>query len=196
MDDFVRSMAIESWTLYAVGMILIASRMHVTHTHPHPADQESRSALSGYRALVSPGCLLLTHRQLQVLTADQIRWDKEPPDRRLVDGRRGGMCPGQPTSPSQLIRSVIRRRWLSTGLLTNNALAHLQFFYTGFIVSVNEVAKNGSNYMAPEVAAALSPEEAAQAEYGSKMTLVLEMCTLTTVWLVKACLLFLYFRLT
>lgn len=63
-------------------------------------------------------------------------------------------------------------------------------------MSVNEVAKNGSNYMSPEEAAALTPDEVAKVIYGSKMTLALEMFTLATVWLVKACLLFLYYRLT
>jgi hypothetical protein len=68
--------------------------------------------------------------------------------------------------------------------------------FTGFSVSVNEVAKNGSNYMSPEQAAALTPEEVTTAIYGSKMTLVMEIFTLSTVWLVKACLLYLYYRLT
>ena len=61
---------------------------------------------------------------------------------------------------------------------------------------MNEVAKNGSNYMSPEIAASLTPEEVDRAVYGSKMTLALEMFTLATVWLVKACLLILYHRLT
>ncbi|KAK0710832.1 hypothetical protein B0H67DRAFT_554900 [Lasiosphaeris hirsuta] len=68
--------------------------------------------------------------------------------------------------------------------------------FTTFTVAVNEVAKNGSNYLDPEVAAALTPDEVATAVYGSKMVLFMELSTLTTVWLVKACLLFLYYRLT
>ena len=63
------------------------------------------------------------------------------------------------------------------------------------MVSVNEVAKNGSNYMTPEAAAALSPEGVEMAIYGSKMTLVLEMFTLTCIWTIKGCLLILYYRL-
>ena len=62
-------------------------------------------------------------------------------------------------------------------------------------MSVNEVAKNGSNYMTPEVAASLTPEQVDMAIYGSKMTLVLEMFTLTCIWTIKACLLILYYRL-
>jgi hypothetical protein len=61
---------------------------------------------------------------------------------------------------------------------------------------VNEVAKNGSNYLSPEDAAALNPKEAEMAIYGSKMALAMEMCALATIWLVKICLLILYHRLT
>jgi hypothetical protein len=68
--------------------------------------------------------------------------------------------------------------------------------FTGVMVSVNAVAVNGSNFMDPEVAAALSPEEKQNAVYGSIMTLVLEICTLVCIWTVKACLLILYYRLS
>jgi hypothetical protein len=63
-------------------------------------------------------------------------------------------------------------------------------------VSINEVAKNGSNYMTPEDAAALTPEGVQRAVYGSIMTFVLEIFTITGTWTVKACLLILYARLT
>ncbi|RBR12218.1 uncharacterized protein FIESC28_08704 [Fusarium coffeatum] len=68
--------------------------------------------------------------------------------------------------------------------------------FTGVVVSINEVAKNGSNYMAPDVAAKLTPEGKSAAIFGSKMTFVLEIFALTAVWTIKACLLFLYARLT
>ncbi|KAG6009334.1 hypothetical protein E4U21_002642 [Claviceps maximensis] len=68
--------------------------------------------------------------------------------------------------------------------------------FTGVVVSINEVAKNGSNYMSPEAAAALTPEGVHNAIYGSIMTLLLEIFTLTGTWTIKACLLFLYTRLT
>ncbi|CAM1509018.1 Fc.00g027570.m01.CDS01 [Cosmosporella sp. VM-42] len=68
--------------------------------------------------------------------------------------------------------------------------------FTGVVVCINEVAKNGSNYMPEETAKALSPEGVDQAIFGSIMTFVLEIFTLTAVWTVKACLLLLYFRLT
>ncbi|TWU74184.1 hypothetical protein ED733_001455 [Metarhizium rileyi] len=68
--------------------------------------------------------------------------------------------------------------------------------FTGVVVSINEVAKNGSNYMSLEEAAALTPEGVQSAVYGSIMTFVLEIFTITGTWTVKACLLILYARLT
>jgi len=50
--------------------------------------------------------------------------------------------------------------------------------------------------MSPEDAAALTPEGVDRAVYGSIMTFVLEIFTLTATWTVKACLLMLYARLT
>lgn len=58
------------------------------------------------------------------------------------------------------------------------------------------MAKNGSNYLPEDVANNLSPEGRAQAIFGSKMTFVLEIFTLTATWTVKACLLLMYGRLT
>ena len=103
-----------------------------------------------------------------------------------------GVRLGQPPLSCTRIRILRVSAW-GPALTTS---CRVQVFYTGFVVAVNEVAKNGSNYMDPEVAAALSPDEVATAVYGSKMVLAMELCTLTTVWLVKACLLFLYYRLT
>lgn len=73
---------------------------------------------------------------------------------------------------------------------------HAQVCFTGVIFSVNETAKNGSNYMSPEEAASLTPKEVDMAIYGSKMTLVLELCQLTCLWSAKACLVILYYRLS
>lgn len=50
--------------------------------------------------------------------------------------------------------------------------------------------------MSPEDAAELTPEGVDRAVYGSIMTFVLEIFTLTATWTVKACLLMLYARLT
>ncbi|KAG5938536.1 hypothetical protein E4U59_003713 [Claviceps monticola] len=68
--------------------------------------------------------------------------------------------------------------------------------FTGVVISINEVAYNGSNYMSPEAAAALTPEGVHNAIYGSIMTFVLEIFTITGTWTIKACLLILYARLT
>jgi hypothetical protein len=64
------------------------------------------------------------------------------------------------------------------------------------IVSTNQVANNGSNYLPPGAAELLTPEEIVSAIYGSKMSLVLEQLNLFTLWQVKACMLLLYSRLT
>ncbi|KAG5927440.1 hypothetical protein E4U42_002275 [Claviceps africana] len=68
--------------------------------------------------------------------------------------------------------------------------------FTGVVISIIEVAKNGSNYMSPEAAAALTPQGVHDAIYGSIMTFVLEIFTLTATWTIKGCLLILYSRLT
>lgn len=119
-DTFIRTLAIESWTMYAFGMLIIGCRLF------------SRRLRSG-------------------------SW------RLGIDD------------------------WLMIFASAN---------FTGVMVSVNAVAVNGSNYMDPEVAAALTPEEKEHAVYGSIMTFVLEIFTLTCIWTVKACLLILYYRLT
>jgi hypothetical protein len=70
------------------------------------------------------------------------------------------------------------------------------FTFTGNIIAINEAAANLSNWLPPGVAETLSPEEVQSAIYGSKMTLVTEEFTLATSWLVKACFLLMYSRLT
>jgi hypothetical protein len=68
--------------------------------------------------------------------------------------------------------------------------------FTGVVVSSNQVAINGSNYVEDDVVATLTDEEKADAVWGSKMLLALEEFELGTLWLVKACLLLLYNRMT
>ncbi|QUC21614.1 uncharacterized protein UV8b_05857 [Ustilaginoidea virens] len=68
--------------------------------------------------------------------------------------------------------------------------------FTGVVVSINQVAKDGSSYMSPEDAASLTPEGVQQAVYGSILTFALEIFTVTATWTIKACLLILYARLT
>jgi hypothetical protein len=50
--------------------------------------------------------------------------------------------------------------------------------------------------MSDEAAARLSPQGVQQAIYGSKMTLVTEILTLTTLWGLKGVLCLMYHRLT
>lgn len=68
--------------------------------------------------------------------------------------------------------------------------------FAGVAYSINEVAANGSNYLPADTVAHLSPEGIAQAVYGSVMTFVLEIVTITGLWTIKACLLLLYSRIT
>ncbi|KAH8587012.1 hypothetical protein B0O99DRAFT_465523, partial [Bisporella sp. PMI_857] len=68
--------------------------------------------------------------------------------------------------------------------------------FTGVIVSTNQVANNGSNYLPPGAAELLTPEEMDSAVYGSKMSIVLEQFNLFTLWQIKSCILLLYGRLT
>ncbi|KAK0748972.1 hypothetical protein B0T18DRAFT_321746 [Schizothecium vesticola] len=68
--------------------------------------------------------------------------------------------------------------------------------FTADMVCINTTSKNGTNYMADEDVAKLTPLQAERAIYGSKVVLALELCSLGTIWLVKICLLILYHRLT
>jgi hypothetical protein len=63
-------------------------------------------------------------------------------------------------------------------------------------VSSNQVAANGSNYVPDGTVELWSPEQVEAAVLGSKMLVALEEFMLATVWLVKACLLLLYARMT
>ncbi|OCK93152.1 uncharacterized protein K441DRAFT_661911 [Cenococcum geophilum 1.58] len=121
MADFARSLAVESWTLYAIGICLIALR------------------------ILSRRIVLGSFRKLQ---------------------------------------------------LDDYLMLFIIFTFTGDVVSVNQVAVNGSNYLPPGEAEKLSTEEVKAAVWGSKMTVALEEFQLTTTWLVKACLLLMYSRLT
>ncbi|KAM7211408.1 hypothetical protein V8F06_013208 [Rhypophila decipiens] len=121
MADFVQSLAIETWTLWSVGILLIGCRM------------------------ISRRIKFRSWRRLQI------------------------------------------EDWLM-GVVTVT--------FTLVMYFLNEVAKNGSNFLDYETAISLKGEDAERAIYGSKMALAMEMCTLATIWLVKICLLILYHRLT
>ncbi|KAK0704891.1 hypothetical protein B0H67DRAFT_613428 [Lasiosphaeris hirsuta] len=67
---------------------------------------------------------------------------------------------------------------------------------TGVVVSTHEVMKSGSNLVAEGETADWPPDQIAEAAWGSKMLVALEEFMLCTLWLVKACLLLLYARMT
>ena len=71
-----------------------------------------------------------------------------------------------------------------------------QITYTVVIVSVNQTANNLSSYLPPGFVETLTPDEIQNAIYGSKFVFICECFKLTTIWLVKACLLILYSHMT
>jgi hypothetical protein len=69
--------------------------------------------------------------------------------------------------------------------------------YTTFLVTINIVANHNSNLLPPGFdVSSLTFEETKEREFGSKLILVVEICQCVTVWLTKACLLIMYYRLT
>jgi hypothetical protein len=69
--------------------------------------------------------------------------------------------------------------------------------YTAFVATINIEARYNSNLIAPGLSIdSFTPQERADRIHGSKLTLVVEQLQLCNVWLVKTCLLFLYFRIT
>jgi hypothetical protein len=63
-------------------------------------------------------------------------------------------------------------------------------------VAISQVAQNGSNYLPDGAVELLTPDQRATAIYGSVMTFITEEFTLFTTWLIKACVLMMYGRLT
>ena len=69
--------------------------------------------------------------------------------------------------------------------------------YTVLLVVINIVAHTSSNLLEPGTdVATMSGSERNERIYGSKLILVVEQMQIITIWLVKACLLILYYRLT
>ncbi|KAE8137953.1 hypothetical protein BDV38DRAFT_270974 [Aspergillus pseudotamarii] len=96
---------------------------------------------------------------------------------------------------SMASRRIARKSWKK--LQTDDYLmVVILFTFTGVVVCANETAQHGSNYIPLEKALSLTEEEHDDAVYGSKMTFILEHFTLVSLWLVKACLLIIYNRLT
>jgi hypothetical protein len=85
----------------------------------------------------------------------------------------------------------VTKRWsLTTG-------QRLQVSYTVLTVAINIVSKSSSNLLPPDTnVATLTPQDIKDRVYGSKMVLVVEQMQCITIWLVKACLLLMYNRLT
>jgi hypothetical protein len=61
---------------------------------------------------------------------------------------------------------------------------------------MNIVAKTSSNLIDPNLHEELTPENIAERVYGSKMVLVVEQMQCVTIWMIKACILLMYHRLT
>jgi hypothetical protein len=64
------------------------------------------------------------------------------------------------------------------------------------MVGMNIVSKTSSNLIDPSQQTILDDAEISEREFGSKMVLVVEQTQCITIWLVKACLLLMYHRLT
>lgn len=67
---------------------------------------------------------------------------------------------------------------------------------TVLIVSMNIVSTASSNLIDPNGDTSLTPQSIRDRQFGSKMVLVVEQMQCITIWLVKACLLLMYHRLT
>jgi hypothetical protein len=69
--------------------------------------------------------------------------------------------------------------------------------YTALLVTINIVAHTNSNLILPgEDVNTFSAQEISDRVYGSKLVLVVEQMQCITVWLLKGCFCFLYYRLT
>ncbi|CAJ2509533.1 Uu.00g145590.m01.CDS01 [Anthostomella pinea] len=67
---------------------------------------------------------------------------------------------------------------------------------TVLMVAINIISHTSSNLIDPNDHAALTKENIAERAFGSKMVVVAEQMQILTIWLVKACLLLMYARLT
>ncbi|KAI0439486.1 hypothetical protein F4803DRAFT_554017 [Xylaria telfairii] len=67
---------------------------------------------------------------------------------------------------------------------------------TALMVAINLLRDKNSNLIDPANPPTLTPDEVARRVLGSKLVLVVEQTQILTIWLVKACLLLMYSRLT
>ena len=114
----------------------------------------------------------------QGLPGSSARISQETEDGRFLDDDGHGRLPYGPS-------------YGGTALLTT-----AQITDTVLIVSINIIANTNSNLIDPSHPASLTPDDIEQRIFGSKMVLVTEQMQLITIWLVKACLLLMYHRLT
>lgn len=64
------------------------------------------------------------------------------------------------------------------------------------MVGMSIISQTSSNLIDPNEKVVLDAAEIARREYGSKWVLVVEQMQIMTIWLMKACLLLMYNRLT
>ncbi|KAH7076630.1 hypothetical protein BKA63DRAFT_286466 [Paraphoma chrysanthemicola] len=70
-------------------------------------------------------------------------------------------------------------------------------FYTGLIACLNIIASGGgSNLFPPEQFAGMLQEEIDERIKGSKIVIISEQCMLNVIWVLKACMLFMFVRMT
>ncbi|TGJ81337.1 hypothetical protein E0Z10_g7425 [Xylaria hypoxylon] len=67
---------------------------------------------------------------------------------------------------------------------------------TALIVGMNVLSTKNSNLIDPDNPPTLTPADIVERTYGSKLVLLVEQMQIITIWLVKACLLLMYSRLT
>ncbi|OAL07352.1 hypothetical protein IQ06DRAFT_342090 [Phaeosphaeriaceae sp. SRC1lsM3a] len=76
-------------------------------------------------------------------------------------------------------------------------LTAVPLFYTGLITCLNVIASGGgSNLFPPEQFSSFSEEEIQERIKGSKIVIVSEQCMLNVIWTLKACMLFMFARMT
>lgn len=75
-------------------------------------------------------------------------------------------------------------------------LTQLQCSYTVLVAMVNVIIHTNTNLMHPEEKESLTPQDIKSREFGSKLVLIAEEMQINTIWMVKACLLIMYSRLT
>lgn len=98
---------------------------------------------------------------------------------------------------------VPARSWASSGASLSRRVSradarnpHSQMTDTVLIVGMNIVATNSSNLIDPNDPTPLDSDNISERRFGSKMVLVVEQMQCVTIWLVKTCLLIMYYRLT